>query len=79
MNAQVNVRLPQNLLVLAKERAQKQGYGSIQEFIKEAVREKLFEEELTKKELAMVKRIIKLSEERNLYGTEEELFKKLRQ
>lgn len=53
--------------------------GTIQEFIKETLREKLFEEpKISKAELALVKKLAEASEKNNLYGTEEKLFKKLR-
>ncbi|MCK4859616.1 MAG: hypothetical protein KAS87_03540 [Candidatus Omnitrophica bacterium] len=79
MNAQINLRLPKNLLSSANSYAEKHGYNTIQEFIKETLREKLFEEpKISKAELALVRKLVEASEEKNLYGTEEELFKKLR-
>lgn len=47
MNKQINIRLPPKVLTAAKHYADSKGYGNVQEFIKEAVREKLFD----KKEL----------------------------
>lgn len=44
MNKQVNVRLPEKMLVSAKNYAKKNGFSTVQEFIKETLREKLFEE-----------------------------------
>ncbi len=79
MNTQINLRLPEKLLNSAKSYSKKHGYNNIQEFIKETLREKVFEtEELTKEEFDLVKKLIEVSEKKNLYGTEEELFKKLR-
>lgn len=79
MNTQVNVRMPEKMLTSAQIYAEEHGYGTVQEFIKETVREKLFEEtEISKEELMLVKRLAEISEKENLYGTEEELFKKLR-
>tara|TARA_Y100000310_G_scaffold289499_1_gene315945 strand:+ start:620 stop:865 length:246 start_codon:yes stop_codon:yes gene_type:complete len=79
MNAQVNLRLPQNLLRLVRTYSEKHGFGSIQDFIKETIREKLFNEpEITREELVLVKKLLEVSEKKNLYGTEEELFTKLR-
>lgn len=79
MNTQINLRLPKNLLTSANSYAEKYGYTTIQELIKETLREKLFEEpKISKAELALVKRLVEVSEKKNLYGTEEELFKKLR-
>lgn len=79
MNTQINVRFPEGLLSSARDYALKHGFGTVQEFIKDAVREKIFDEpSLTKKELALVRKIVHKSEKGNLYGTEKELFKKLR-
>lgn len=78
MNEQINLRLPESLLVTAKRYADKHGFATIQEFIKETLREKLFQDAVTAKELALVKALVRLSEEKNLYSTEEELFTKLK-
>jgi hypothetical protein len=79
MNQQINIRLPEELLVSARSYAKKHGFGTIQSFITETVREKVFDElELSQKELTLVKKLIEVSNKKNLYGTEEELFKKLR-
>jgi Arc/MetJ-type ribon-helix-helix transcriptional regulator len=78
MNTQINLRLPDKMLESAKEYAEKHGFGNVQEFIKETVREKLFEE-LTKKEMHLVKKLAEAVEKGNLYGTEKELFRKLRE
>ena len=78
MNTQINVRLPDKLLTEATLYAKEHGFGTVQEFIKETVREKLFEEaEITKEELALVQKLIEVTEKRGLWGTEEELFQKL--
>lgn len=79
MNEQINVRLPTTLLVNARKHAASHGYGTVQELIKESLREKLFGEELTAQEAALIRKIITVSKKRNLFGTEEELFKKLRE
>ncbi len=78
MNTQINVRLPETLLTTAKNYADKYGFGTVQELIKETLREKVYMQGVTKKELALIKNFIKAAEEKNLYGTEEELFKKLK-
>ena len=79
MNAQINVRLPEKVLASAKSYAEENGFNSIQEFIKEAIREKLFEKpEISKEELDLVRKLVKVSEKKNLYSTEEQLFKKLK-
>lgn len=79
MNTQINLRLPEKLLLSAKRYAASHGFGTMQDFIKETVREKLFEEpDLTAEELMLVTKLAKASEAENRYGTEEELFKRLK-
>jgi hypothetical protein len=68
MNTQINLRLPKKITVSARAYAEEHGFGTIQDFIKETLREKL----------ALVKKLAEVSEKKGLYGTEEELFKKLR-
>ncbi len=79
MNTQINVRLPEKMLVSAQAYVEKHGFNTVQDLIKELMREKLFEEPMiSKEELTLVKKLIEASEKKNLYGTEAELFKKLR-
>mgnify|MGYP006312245863 CR=1 FL=1 len=79
MNTQINIRFPEKVLVLAKNYAKEKGCGTSQDFIKEIVREKLFDEpEMKKRELKLVNSLFEISEKKNLYGTEKELFKKLK-
>jgi Arc/MetJ-type ribon-helix-helix transcriptional regulator len=79
MATQINVRLPDSLLSSARSYAEERGYGNLQDFIKETIREKLFEEPtISKEELQLVKKLAKVSEKNNLFGTEKELFAKLR-
>ena len=79
MNMQINIRLPENIVASAKAYSEEHGYGNIQEFIKETIRERLFDDPaISKEELVLVKKLVEVSEKKNLYGTEEELFKKLR-
>tara|TARA_Y100000310_G_C20680361_1_gene815568 strand:- start:1473 stop:1721 length:249 start_codon:yes stop_codon:yes gene_type:complete len=77
MNKQVNLRLPEKLLISAKRYSKKNGFTSVQEFIKETIREKLFKPEFTKKEIDLIAKFAQVCEEKNLFGTEEELNKKL--
>lgn len=75
MNSQVNVRMPEDLLSKSQKMSKKLGFGSVQEFIREIVRERVYEKEtLTKREYALVKNILNNTNNR---GTEEELFKVL--
>ena len=79
MNTQINLRLSEKMLSSAKSYANKNGFGTVQEFIKETVREKLFEKpEINKEELILVKKLAEISLKKNLFGTEEELFKRLK-
>jgi len=79
MNMQINLRMPQKLLSSVKSYSNEHGFGSVQDFIKETIREKLFDEpEISKEELELVKKLVQVSEKKKLYGTEKELFDKLR-
>ncbi len=79
MNQQINVRLPEKFLASAVEYANKHGFGTVQELIKETLREKLFEKpDISKRELALVKRLVEVSEKEKLYRSEKELFRKIR-
>ena len=74
MNKQVNVRLSDELLTEAKEYAKAHGYGTVQDLMKEMLREKVFgTESITRKEAILVNKVLEYSEKQNAYGTEEEL------
>ncbi|MFH1276419.1 MAG: hypothetical protein ABIH82_04880 [Candidatus Woesearchaeota archaeon] len=75
---QFNVRLPNQIVTSATQYAKKHGFGNIQELIKESLREKLFPPELTKEELILIRKLAKVTKEKNLWGTEEELFTMLK-
>jgi hypothetical protein len=79
MNTQINLRMPEKLLASARSYSDEHGYRSIQDFITETMREKLFDEpEISKEELALVMKLAQVSEKKKLYGTEKELFERLR-
>ena len=79
MGAQINLRLPDKLFASTRRYSDEHGYGSIQDFIKEVLREKLFEEpDLTSEELKLVRKLVEVTEKEDLYGTEKELFDKLK-
>jgi len=79
MNTQINIRMPQKMLILVKSYSDRKGYSSVQDFIKETIREKLFDEpDISKEELELVKGLAIVSERKKLYGSEKELFEKLR-
>ncbi|MBU0758197.1 MAG: ribbon-helix-helix domain-containing protein [Nanoarchaeota archaeon] len=78
MSTQINIRMSSNLLENAKEYAENMGFANVQDFIREIVREKLFEEpRISKEEFALVSNLIKVSEDKKLYGTEDDLLNKL--
>jgi len=78
MATQINLRLPENLLDSAKSYAEDYGFSNVQDFIKETLREKLYEQgEFSKSELNMFKDLKEISDKENLYSTEEELFSRL--
>jgi len=79
MNTQVNIRFPAKLLVSTQKYAKKQGFSNIQEFIKETVREKIFDKpEFSKEEVKLIEKFAKACDKHKLYGTEEDLWKALR-
>lgn len=76
---QINVRLSDKVLNKASNYARKHGFSNIQELIKESLREKLFGKPIiTEEELMLVKKLALATEKNNLWGTEEELFAKLK-
>lgn len=79
MTMQINVRLPDNMLLAAKEYSQRHGYDNIQEFIKDTLRQKLYEDpDITGEELELVLKLAKVSEDKKLYKTEKDLFNRIR-
>lgn len=78
MNKQINLRLAEPLLKKAKMEAKKRGFLNVQDLIKEVLRKFLYESQgMTLEELGFLKKIYRVSEEKKLYGTEDDLFKKL--
>jgi len=65
MNTQINLRLPNKMLISAKKKAKNKGFTTIQEYIKEIIRTDLFDT-ITKKEEILIKKIIKITEKNNL-------------
>ena len=79
MNSQINIRMPANLLSRAQEYAEKNGFRTLQDFVRETIREKIYEEpRISAKELELVKKLVQASMDKGLLGTEKELFKKLK-
>ena len=68
MNTQVNLRLSEKLLISAKKYSEKNGFSSVQELIKETLREKLFPEpEFTKEEIKEILAHHEYAKKKNLY------------
>lgn len=78
-NIQVNIRMTGRMFNTAKGYAEAMGFGNVQEFVREIVRERLFEERLTNEEVSLVQKLANATERKKLYKSEKELFKKLRQ
>lgn len=79
MNTQINLRLPEKLLTSATAYAEKNGYATVQDFLREVLREKLFDEPgLSKKEIELALRLAEVSKRKGLYGTEQQLFRALK-
>ncbi len=78
MTEQLNLRLNEKIYNLSSKYAEEHGYMNVQDFIRETIREKLFEEpDISKEEIELIRKLILSSEKDKLYGTEKELFKKL--
>jgi len=76
MNEQINLRLPPELLLRARGRAKQMGFGTVQAYIEQAVRQDLYER-LTPNESALLRKLITSTEEKRLFGTEKDLSKAL--
>jgi len=79
---QINLRLPTNLIVAAKNYAEHFGFKNVQELTAEALREKVmenseFDETFTDKEIELIEAFAEVSIKKGLLGTEEELMKVL--
>ncbi|MFT4310566.1 MAG: ribbon-helix-helix domain-containing protein [Candidatus Woesearchaeota archaeon] len=77
MAGQINVRLSDKMHELVTLYCEEHGFSSVQDFIKETIREKLFEQP-SKQEMHLVNALLAVSEQKNLYGSEKELFDKLK-
>lgn len=76
MTSQINLRMNDKLLEEAKLYSQTFGYENVQDFIRETIREKVFESnELTNKELEYAKTIEKISDEKKSYGSMKDIEK----
>lgn len=56
MTAQISLRMPRKLLSQAKKEASARGYVSVQEFIRESVREQMYDPILTPAGIAKIEK-----------------------
>ena len=56
MTVQINMKFQENFFELAKEYAERKGYMSVQELVRDALREKIFDTTLTGKEEELLTR-----------------------
>ncbi|MFT7615261.1 MAG: hypothetical protein ACI8Y7_000064 [Candidatus Woesearchaeota archaeon] len=73
MTTQLNLKFQDNFFLLAQEYANLKGYMSVQELIREALREKIFDELDVKPEYSKILR----SKEANTYYSKKESLKQL--
>ena len=66
MNKQINLRLSEKIFNVAQLYAKEHGFMNVQEFVRELIRDKLFDEGLSVEELDFVKKLSKASEKKNL-------------
>ncbi len=79
MSSQINIRMPDKLLTAARDYADSHGYGTVQEFIKETVRERLFDDlDRVTPEEARLLEILEEESERQGYRSRKELFAALK-
>jgi len=78
MNEQINVRLPRRLLTEARSYAKKHRYGTVQELMKETLREKVIEPDLTVKELSIIKKLSDQADKNNSWVSQKEVFAALK-
>ncbi len=70
MTTQINLRINDKLLEEAKEYSKSFGYENVQDFIREIIRNKVFESnDLNNREIAYAQAIEKISDAKNLYGS----------
>jgi hypothetical protein len=80
---QINLKIPENLLIAAKSYVEHFGFRNIQELIMGSVREKVFEknefdENFTKQEIELIDNLLINSIKNKEFISEKELFKSLK-
>lgn len=70
MTSQINLRINDKLLDEAKKYSENFGYENVQDFIREIIRDKVFESnDLTQREIGYAQVIEKLSDKKTSYGS----------
>lgn len=77
---QINLKIPENLLLAAQSYAENFGYRNIQDLATESMREKIFEknefdETFSEEEINLIEQLITISIKKKLFSTEEEMNK----
>ncbi len=77
---QINLKIPENLLLAAQNYAKNFGYRNIQDLATESMREKIFEknefdETFSEEEINLIEQLITISIKKKLFSTEEEMNK----
>ncbi len=80
---QINLKISEKLFNAAKKYVESYGFRNIQELAAESIREKIFEksrydEAITKKEIAIIDKLIEASVRKKKFVSERELFKVLK-
>jgi len=79
MSSQVNIRLPADIRKLAEQYAKRHGYKNIQELTKNALREKIMEDEtFTDKEIKLIEVLIEKTLSKKKLVSKKELERALR-
>ncbi len=81
-SAQINIRLPARLQSATEQYVENYGYRNIQEFILEAIRDKIFrdnkyDETFSKKEIDLIERLLSASIEKGKIKDQNDIIKAL--
>ena len=77
MNKQINLRMDEKLLVASEKYARKHGFSSVQAFIKETIRERLFPDRINKETGEAIEKFIKKCDKEGHWISKDELFAEL--
>jgi len=78
MNEQINIRLPQKLLKDARQKAKSEGFGTVQSYIEQTVRDDIYDDYvLSPKENELIDRIMKSRDDPRMWLNEEQFRRKV--